>query len=70
MKKKLKTVWFARDRKGDYFFSERPVFIAMHDVFLGKKIDKPKEGSVRIIRRFTAPVQGNYHARLFGSGLL
>lgn len=65
-KKKL-TLFRARDRKGEYYFSSKPEFCSGHDVFLGHKVTPPKNRrDYRLITRFTARVTGAFRHAVKG----
>lgn len=55
MSEKAMTIYEAKDRQGTKYFKSKPTFTAMHDVFEGERIEKPKR-KCRIIRRFTAKI--------------
>ncbi|MFA6290162.1 MAG: hypothetical protein WC637_00195 [Victivallales bacterium] len=53
-----KTIWRARDRQGEKYFSARPDFIAGHDIFTGKVCELPKRrSSYRLLTKFRVKVE-------------
>lgn len=55
----MKTIYYARDRKGEHWFSSRPSFIAMHDILSGSEVAKPKGKKFRIVKNFKCLVTGH-----------
>lgn len=53
----VKTLWHVFDRSGEYYFTNKPEFIAGHDIFSGNRCKKPNKNA-RIIRKFKARVIG------------
>ena len=49
------TIWQADDRQRRKYFSRRPVFHPMHDIFCGEQCRVPRKGD-RVMKNYTAKV--------------
>lgn len=55
----MRTIWMARDRQGEKYFSRRPEFNEMHGIFMGEhRCALPKRRkSYRLMKKFKVKVQ-------------